>query len=354
MTTPAFAPDPSRPARLLAACPAYEETPLREMWTPDGAAFRVKDESRRMGLGAHKALGGVYAVARLIEARWRAAGGAALTPADLMRDDVRAFAGDVRFICASAGNHGMAVAAGARLFGAESRIYLAETVPAAFETRLQAAGAETRREGATYEESVAAATAAADAEGAVHLADTSWPGYFEEAALVMEGYSVIAEEMRRSFEAADDWPSHVYLPGGVGGTAAGIAPMIRRNWSRQPEIIVVEPAAAPCLAASRAAGRLVEVEGPVSIIGRLDCKAPSMIAFAALEEAAVSYLAITDAEAQAAADHLGAQGLPTTPSGAASAAGLFQQRAAGAAPERPLVFVGEGPETPDENGAELG
>ncbi|WP_416898540.1 MAG: pyridoxal-phosphate dependent enzyme [Minwuia sp.] len=175
--------------------------------------------------------------------------------------------------------------------------------------------------------------------GAIHLADGSWPGYTEPPRLVMEGYTVMAEEMRAAFEASGGWPSHVFLQAGVGGLAAAIAAMIRRNWAVQPEIVVVEPDAAPCLKASVEAGRIVTVEGPVSEMGRLDCKTPSMLALDILTDAADRFVTVSEAEAAAAVDAAATLGIATTPSGAAGLAGLMQETAP---PPNPLVIISEG------------
>jgi diaminopropionate ammonia-lyase len=101
--------------------------------------------------------------------------------------------------------------------------------------RLSAKGAEVVRSGAVYEDSIAAAIADAEATGAIHLADGSWPGYTEPPRLVMEGYTVMAEETARDLRSGEmAWPSHVYLQAGVGGMAAAVAAMIRSNWAVQP------------------------------------------------------------------------------------------------------------------------
>jgi diaminopropionate ammonia-lyase len=326
--------DPDKPVALLKACPAYQPSPLSRLEMA-GQSLWMKDETGRMGLGAFKALGGVYAVAQLIAARMDRS----LTPEEFVSDAVRSFAAGMTFVCASAGNHGMAVAAGARLFGAHARIHLADTVPEDFASRLRMKGAEVVRSGATYEDSIAAAIADAEDSGAVHLADGSWPGYTEPPRLVMEGYTVMAEEMRGQFEQAGEWPSHVFLQAGVGGLAAAIACMIRKNWAVQPEIIVVEPDAAPCLGRSFKAGRMVTVEGPVSTMGRLDCKTPSMLAFDILARTADRFVTVSDVQAERAAETLSGVGLATTPSGAAGLAALFNETAP---MPNPLVIVSEG------------
>jgi diaminopropionate ammonia-lyase len=319
----------------------YRPSPILT-WQTGEHRIRVKDETARMGLGAFKAIGGTYAVAQLL--------GEALGLENPMADELRERMRKLRgtkpcFVCASAGNHGLAVAAGAAEFGARCRIHLSETVPEAFVGRLRAMGAEVVRSGAVYEDSIAAAISDAEATGAIHLADGSWPGYTEPPRLVMEGYTVMAEEMREVFEAEKSWPSHVYLQAGVGGMAAAVAAMIRSNWTVQPEIVVVEPEAAPCLRASAAAGRLVTVEGPISAMGRLDCKTPSMLAFDILLRAADRYVTISDAQADAAAHRARELGLASTPSGAAGLAALLADTVSmSSPPAAPLVILSEGAE----------
>lgn len=326
--------DPARPLAAIHTCPVYAASPLR-LFDIEDRRIAVKDETARMGLGAFKALGGVYAVGCLIAE----AAGLPFTGETAKSPAMQAQAARMTFVCASAGNHGMAVASGARLFGARARIHLSDTVPEDFAMRLRAKGAEVVRSGAVYEESIAAAIEDAATTGAIHLADGSWPGYTEPPRLVMEGYTVMAEEMRAAFEASGDWPSHVYLQAGVGGLAAAVAARIRASWSVQPRIVVVEPDAAPCLRDSVAAGQILSVEGPVSVMGRLDCKTPSLLAYDILRDATDEWVTVTDAEAEAAARLATERGLPTTPSGAA---GLAACLAADPAPERPLVVVSEG------------
>ncbi|MGE3333296.1 MAG: pyridoxal-phosphate dependent enzyme [Rhodospirillaceae bacterium] len=332
MATP-FSPDPARVFAFLEQWPIYQPTPVRDFQTAAGVLF-VKDETARMGLGAFKALGGPFAVACLLEDRWKEVMKApASTAAEL-----RAFAKDITFVCASAGNHGMAVAAGARHAGAHARIHLAATVQQAFADRLEAQGATVVRSGDTYEESVAAATRDAEGSNRILLADASWPGYHRPPALVMEGYTVMAEELRAYFEARGEWPTDVFVQAGVGGLAGALAHMIRANWTVQPRIIVVEPEAAPCLRDSHRAGKPVTVEGPVSNMGRLDCKEPSLIAFDILQRCDVAYQTISD-EAAAAAQRMFVEhhGITTTPSGAAGLAARLLNES-----PRALVIATEG------------
>ena len=293
----------------------------------------LKDESSRMGLGSFKALGAAYAIAREAETARVGAG-----------DWATALAGRT-YVTASAGNHGLSVAAGARAFGARAVIVLAETVPAAFAARLAARGATVRRRGATYEDSMAAAEEMAGRNRWTLLSDSSWPGYTALPYRVMEGYLQLAAE---AAAALPEPPSHILVQAGVGGLAAAVAAHARRRWGAAPTIVVVEPAAAPALRDGIAAGRVVDSTGPVSAMGRLDCKTASLIALHGLARDADLFVTIDEAEAGAAVAALAADGIETTPSGAAGVAPLLGAGGRAAlgldAASRVLCFVTEGRE----------
>lgn len=346
-----FDPDPTAALALLAACPAHTVTPLVPL---PGLAARAgiaslvaKDETARMGLGSFKALGGAFAVAELVRARCRAAWRREPAPEELAGIDARELAAELTVVCASAGNHGLAVAAGARVFGARTRVHLARSVPEAFAERLRAAGATVVRSGAVYEDAMEAAAREVDATGGDAggyrlVSDASWEGYVEVPITIMRGYCAMAHEMADAFATDGGWPSHVVLQAGVGGMAAAVTAHVRAHWAGRPEILVVEPDAAPCLARSVAAGRPVRAEGPVSTMGRLDCKMPSLIALEVLREAADRFVTIDDRAAETAAALLAEAGLATTPSGAAGVAAVLVADLPAHA--RALVIVSEGAE----------
>ncbi len=318
--------DVSRPLALLARCPEAVETPL--ISAPDlsaqagVASVMIKDERNRMGLGSFKALGAAYVIAC---------------------DAAEGAVDDRTYVTASAGNHGMSVAAGAQAFGAKAVVYIAETVPEAFAERLRALGAEVRREGAIYEDGMAAAVAAAEAHGWVLLSDSSWDGYVDRPHRLMEGYLVLMEEAARQMPEP---PTHIFLQAGVGGMAAALAAYARTVWGDARRILVVEPEVAPALFASIDAGAMVVTEGPSSAMGRLDCKEASLIALKGLARDADDFMTITEAEGLAGAEAAAAAGLPSTPSGAAGLAGLLA--ATGALDlsitSRVLLILSEGPE----------
>ncbi|MBY6203018.1 pyridoxal-phosphate dependent enzyme [Maritalea mobilis] len=317
---------------LLAQCPKHRETPLvsvPELAAELGvSAIHVKDERNRMGLGSFKALGASHVIAR--------------DAVEVMGDDpAKALAGRT-YVAASAGNHGLSVAAGAGVFGARAVIYLSETVPAAFADLLRQKGAEVVVEGADYEASMAAAEARAAAEGWTLLSDSTWDGY-DIGKGVMEGYLAMAAEAARQIHEA---PTHIFLQAGVGGLAAACAAYARRAWGDGPIITVVEPDAAETLMASIKAGRPTHAAGPVSTMGRLDCKDPSHIALKSLAQTADTFLSISDAECDDAISRLPAHGLATSPSGGAGFAGLLHapRKELRLGPDaRVLLYLSEGP-----------
>jgi diaminopropionate ammonia-lyase len=309
ISTPEFsgipfpASDPRPALDLVARCPKAAATPLRRS---DGLAaalgvseVHVKDERGRMGLGSFKALGAAYVIAC---------------------DAAAGSAAGRTYVTASAGNHGLSVAAGASAFGARARIYIAETVPEGFAERLRSFGAEVRREGKVYEQSMAAAARDAAAEGLDLLSDSSWPGYVERPHRLMEGYLILMAEVVAGMTQP---PTHVFLQAGVGGLAAAAAAHARVAWGDAPQIIVVEPEVAPALADSIRAGRPVVTKGPVSAMGRLDCKEPSLIALRGLARDADLFMTITEAEGAEGARVAAAHDLASTASGAAGLAGAL-------------------------------
>lgn len=298
---------------LFAACPAAAATPLAaapELATKFGvASLRLKDERHRMGLGSFKALGAVHAIAK------QAAMVADVSDAGAME---KALTGET-FVCASAGNHGLSVAAGATLFGAQAVVLLADTVPEEFAERLRTKGAEVMRAGADYEESMEASKQLAADRGWNLLSDGSWEGYSDPARDVMEGYLIMGHE---AADQMSEPPTHVFLQAGVGGLAAGMTAAVRVCWGDDVTVVVVEPDAAPALYESIEAGKVVNTSGPVSNMGRLDCKTPSHLALKYLAREADFFQLVSDEQVKETLELMAVHGAATTPSGGAGVGGL--------------------------------
>ncbi|WP_439121846.1 pyridoxal-phosphate dependent enzyme [Marivita sp.] len=292
-----------RPVALLTRCPAAGVTPLEEVpalaqVAGVGKVF-VKDERNRMGLGSFKALGAAYVIARDAEA---------------------GVAKGQTYVTASAGNHGLSVAAGAQAFGARAVVYLAETVPEGFADRLRSFGAEVMRHGAIYEDAMAGAAKAAEDKAWALLSDSSWIGYLDRPHTLMEGYLVLMQEAVAQMPSP---PTHIFLQAGVGGLATACASYARLAWGDAPRIVVVEPEAAPAIFASIKAGEPQVTEGPESAMGRLDCKEPSLIALKGLARDADDFMLISEEEGATGSTVCGDAGFATTPSGGAGIAGLL-------------------------------
>ncbi len=318
--------DADRASTLLSRCPVAQVTPLTS--APEIAQLAgvgdvlIKDERGRMGLGSFKALGAAYVIAR---------------------DAENGEAAGRTYVTASAGNHGLSVAAGAQAFGAKAVVYLAETVPEGFADRLRDIGADVRRHGAIYEDSMAGAMEAAAENGWALLSDSSWEGYYERPYVLMEGYLVLMQEAVAQMGSP---PSHIFLQAGVGGLAAAAAAYARKAWGSAPRIIVVEPDAAPALFASIKAGSAQVTSGPSSEMGRLDCKEPSLIALKGLAQDADDFMLISEFEGAEGSRLSATAGFASTPSGAAGIAGLIaartEQKAFGLdANSRVLVILSE-------------
>ncbi|WP_292275300.1 pyridoxal-phosphate dependent enzyme, partial [Mesorhizobium sp.] len=112
----------------MAARDNHAETPLHALPALAGelgiAALHIKDEGKRLGLGSFKALGGAYAVIRLVLEEAEERLGRAIDVAELHGPDVQAIAAGMTFACATDGNHGRSVAQGAGLVGARSVIFV--------------------------------------------------------------------------------------------------------------------------------------------------------------------------------------------------------------------------------------
>ena len=353
----------ARAQHFLAACPIHKPTALHSMQplaTKLGvAALYVKDESLRLGLGSFKALGGAYAVMSLVLDVASKALGRALQPQDLLLPKVRAIASGLTVACATDGNHGRSVAAGARICGCKSKIFVHENVSQARTGAIAALGASMVRVSGGYDDSVVAAAQAAVSQGWHIVSDTAYEGYEAIPLTVMQGYTVMAGEAFDALSAlvTHQPPTHIFLQAGVGGMAAAVAAHALAVYgpAHLPKTIVVEPLRAACLYESARAGKAVSVpSGLPTLMAMLECHTPSPIAWKILEPLASSYVALEEGEALVGIRHLADAGITGGESGAAGYAGLVacmadaQARAALGldAQSRVLVFNTEGATDP--------
>jgi diaminopropionate ammonia-lyase len=309
------------PATLLRHCPAYAATPLLDLPALAAAlgvaGVLIKDEGRRP-LGSFKALGGTYAGLRALA---RAAG----FPAEALLEPAGDRPALPALVCASAGNHGLSVAAAARLAGTRARVFMSETISAPRAARIAAKGAEVVRVPGGFDDAVRAAIEAARAAGDLLIPDTSNDPGDPVVADVMAGYGVIAGEIRAELAASPRLaPMHLFVQAGVGGLAAAMTAGLCAALAPPAKIVVVEPESAACVAAGLRAGRPARVEGSVeSSAEMLACGEASAPALAVLLRHDVEALAVAEPALRAAPAFLREHNGPaTTPSGATGLAGL--------------------------------
>lgn len=290
-----------RAAAEIASWPGYAPTPLRPLPPVAQAAgvgaVHYKDEGGRFGLGSFKALGGAYAVARLLVAELARRGVAsAASVAQLMDGSLAGATGGITVTCATDGNHGRSVAWGAQRFHARCVIFVHEGVSQGRRDAIAAYGAEIRVVPGNYDDAVRVAAETAEREGWFVVSDTSYPGYTEVPRDVMQGYRLMAEE---AFAALPEAPTHIFIQGGVGGVAAAVSVQARSHYGiAPPRLVVVEPDQAACLLASAEAGAPTAVAGELdTLMAGLACGEPSLLAWQELERAAFAFMAVPDAAA---------------------------------------------------------
>jgi diaminopropionate ammonia-lyase len=288
--------------RHLAARPDHVPTPLHPLPALAAglgvASIHLKDEGERLGLGSFKALGGAYAVVRLLLEEAERRLGRPVDESDLSSPEVRAVAAGLTFGCATDGNHGRSVAAGAQAVGARAMIFVHEGVSAQRVEAIRAFGAGIIRVPGTYDDSVAEAARRCAEEGWTVVSDTSWPGYERIPGLVMQGYTALVREALRETPAT---PTHVFVQAGVGGIAAAAAGyMMETLGTARPRFVVVEPARAACVLESFRAGGPVRIpHGEPTVMAMLECYDPSPLAFRILARAADAFMTVEEEDAVA-------------------------------------------------------
>ncbi len=363
----------ARARDVISAWPGYGPTPLVAL---PGIARRAgvgavhyKDEGQRFGLKSFKPLGGAYAVACLVmDEVGRRTGADGIAIADLLAGRYRDIASTITVTAATDGNHGRAVAWGARLFGCNAVIFIHETVTAGRERAIAGYGAEVRRTPGTFDDAVRVTQETADVEGWHVIADTSDGVVIGATRNVMQGYALMAAEAIEQLPYEGP-PSHIFLQAGVGGMAAATCAQFWQAFGAdRPKTVLVEPETAACWFESVKAGEPATVGGDLeSIMAGLACGEISRPAWDILAPGADGAMTITD-EAAARCMRLlaaGEDGDAPVVAGESAVAGLAGLLAAAAddgacdalgldADSRVVLFGTEGATDPDTYAAIVG
>jgi len=343
--------------------PGYAATPLRALPALAAATgvgeVLYKDESGRFGLGSFKALGGAYAVGRLLCRRLAEAGVDAPDLASLRDGRHAARVRGITVTCATDGNHGRSVAWGAQLFGCRCVIFVHPLVSVGRRAAIARWGAEVVEVPGNYDDSVRHAAAHARAHGWTVVSDTAYPGYDDIPRDVMHGYGVMAAEIAAQ---AGRVPTHVFVQSGVGALPAALCADFRLRWgASRPRLVVVEPLSADCAYRSLAAGAPRAVAGEMrTVMAGLACGELSALAWPILRDGAWAAIAVDDRYAVEAIRRLARPAGGDVPvvageTGAAGAAALLAVQAHGAlrrllaldAASRVLLIGSEGDTDPE-------
>lgn len=151
-------------------------------------------------------------------------------------------------VSASTGNHGLAISHASRLEGIGLKLFLPETVAAIKKKRIEDMGIDVEVRGASCDKAEAIAREFAARTGRIFVSPyNDWD--------IVRGAGTIGLELAADLARFDD----VLVPVGGGGLIAGIAAFLK---AVRPGVrtIGVEPETSAFMAASLAAGRLVEID----------------------------------------------------------------------------------------------
>jgi threonine dehydratase len=271
--------------------------------SPRATALRLKCENMQVA-GAFKIRGAANMLARL------------------RRDDLRGV------ITYSSGNHGQALACAARLLGTSALVVMPATAPAVKVSGTRAFGAEVVFAGTTSAERKAAAERLQQERGFVMVPPFEHPW-------IIEGQGTVGLEIVEDYPDVQD----VYVPVGGGGLLAGVAAAIK---ALRPGacVIGVEPAGAPKMSRSLAAGTPITLDATSSIADGLLPVRPGDLTFAHARALVDEVITVDEESLADAVRYLAREAkILVEPSGAASVAAVRQRYGSLDAIERSTVAV---------------
>ncbi|MBE6973584.1 MAG: diaminopropionate ammonia-lyase [Ruminococcaceae bacterium] len=286
-------------ASFHATLPGYAPTPLVKL---DGLAKEIgvgavylKDESKRFGLNAFKALGGSWAIADYLKDTLGLEG-------EVTFDTLRtALAGrePITFITATDGNHGRGVAWTARVLGQKAVVYMPKGSAAERLENIRAQGAQAKITEYNYDDTVRLAARDGEENGWVLVQDTAWPGYETIPTRIVQGYGTLALEIVEQLrDRGEDVPTHLFLQGGVGSFAGAVLGcMVEAYGKDYPITTIMEPNKADCIYRSAAAddGKLHFVTGDMdTIMAGLACGEPCTVVWPVLNSYADAFVSCDD------------------------------------------------------------
>ncbi|MDD3020681.1 MAG: diaminopropionate ammonia-lyase, partial [Alphaproteobacteria bacterium] len=274
---------------IIKKWPEYKETRLISLPSLSRHlninSLSIKHEGDRFGLGTFKALGGRYAIEQLLK------------NGDLKKGDT--------VTCATDGNHGRGVAWAAKNLGLKAVVYMPSHVSLERSDYIERLGATVIRINGNYEDALKECTNQSNKQKWILISDTATNEDVSVPRLIMNSYSIIADEALNQMELI---PSHVFVSAGVGGLAATMTEYFLQKTGLSTQVITVEPHEAACILNSLENGKISTARGSLdTVMGCLACSYPATLAWEILHRHAGGAISISEDAAKAALKDL-AQG----------------------------------------------
>jgi len=252
----------------------YKPTPLIELDKLSSYLninkIYYKDEGFRFDLKSFKALGGAFAVNKIVKE----------TKAKTVST-------------ATAGNHGRSVAWGAQRLGIKCNIFISEFVSEDRAEAMRNLGADVIRVKGNYDASLKECINQSKKNQWEIVQDVSWEGYKTVPRYIMAGYTIMIKEIFDKIK--NEKISHVFLQAGVGGMAAAAIAGFAKYSNNLPCFITVEPKDAECVLQSIKNKKPTSINiQKESIMGGMSCGDVSSLAWEILKHSTNYSISISD------------------------------------------------------------
>ena len=260
--------------KTICSWETYKPTPLVELNKLSNYLnvnkIYYKDEGFRFHLKSFKALGGAFAVDKIVK--------------ETKTNTVAT---------ATAGNHGRSVAWGAQKLGINCKIFISEFVSEERASAMRELGAEVIRVKGNYDASLKECLRKSKENNWEIVQDVSWENYMDVPKYIMAGYSIMIKEIID--ELKDEKITHVFLQAGVGGMAAAAIAGFAKFSKYVPSFIIVEPEDAECVLESIKNSKPTSINiKKESIMGGMSCGDVSTVAWDILKNSSNYCLSISD------------------------------------------------------------
>ena len=252
----------------------YKPTPLIELDKLSSYLninkIYYKDEGFRFDLKSFKALGGAFAVNKIVNE----------TKAKTVST-------------ATAGNHGRSVAWGAQRLGIKCKIFISEFVSEDRAEAMRNLGADVIRVKGNYDASLKECINQSKKNQWEIVQDVSWEGYKTVPRYIMAGYTIMIKEIFDKIK--NEKISHVFLQAGVGGMAAATIAGFAKYTNNLPCFVTVEPKDAECVLQSIKNKKPTSINiQKESIMGGMSCGDVSSLAWEILKHSTNYSISISD------------------------------------------------------------